>query len=499
MSKADGAVEDSVRLVEQTILDVSVGLHPGMTTLPHLQTLTIVGPMQPSGVSDTPSRRHILTCTPATAAEETACATEIVTTLARRAFRRPPTSDDIDGLMQMYAVGREGGAFEDGIRTAAQTAIARPEFIFRFERVPESVAAGQSFRVHDLELASRLSYFLWGAGPDDALIAAADKGELTRPGRARAPGQADARRSPRREPVDPLRGAVAAAHRARRGPSRADDLPRLHPQPGPVDAARSGAAVRQHRARGPQHRRPAHGRLHLRDETLARHYGIPNVAGPQFRRVTLTDPNRFGLTGRGAILTMTSLANRTSPVARGKYVLEVLLGAPPPLPPANVPPLTETVNNERVLTVRERMEEHRKNPTCAGCHKIMDPIGLALENFDAIGRWRANDGGMPVDPRGEMYDGRDARWSGRACARRWSSHADAFRAGFAENLLSYALGRVLDTATCRRCAPSRARARATRTASRRSCWRSSRAAPFQMRTLASETETPSARDAKGVS
>ena len=160
-------------------MDVSVGLHPGMTTLPHLQTLTIVGPMKPSGVSDTPSRRQILTCTPATAAEERPARPRSSPRLARRAFRRPPTSEDIDGLMQMYTVGREDGAFEDGIRTAVQTIIARPEFIFRFERVPESVAAGQNYRMHDLELASRLSYFLWGAGPDDELIAAADKGELT--------------------------------------------------------------------------------------------------------------------------------------------------------------------------------------------------------------------------------------------------------------------------------------------------------------------------------
>ena len=444
VAKADGAVEDSVRLVEQTILDVSVGLHPGMTTLPHLQTLTIVGPMQPSGVSDTPSRRHILSCTPATSAQETACATEIVTTLARRAFRRPPTKDDVDGLMQMYALGREHGGFEDGIRTAAQSAIARPEFIFRFERVPEGVSAGQNFRVHDLELASRLSYFLWGAGPDDALIAAADKGELKTP--------AGLERQVKRMLAD-RRAESLSTHFAAQW-LRLTGLADVHPEPTIFPDFTRNLAQSMRREVELLFDSIVREDRSIVDlltadytyvnETLARHYGIPNVAGPQFRKVALTDPNRFGLTGRGAILTMTSLANRTSPVARGKYVLEVLLGAPPPLPPANVPPLAETVNNERVRTVRERIEDHRKSPTCAGCHKIMDPIGLALENFDATGRWRANDGGMAVNPRGEMYDGRalDGPVSLRQALL---GHGDAFRAGFSESLLSYALGRILDT------------------------------------------------------
>jgi Protein of unknown function (DUF1588)/Protein of unknown function (DUF1592)/Protein of unknown function (DUF1585) len=231
------------------------------------------------------------------------------------------------------------------------------------------------------------------------------------------------------------------------------------------------------------------------DEVLAKHYGIPNIAGPRFRRVQLTDPNRFGLLGRGAILTMTSLANRTSPVARGKYVLEVLFAAPPPRPPAAVPPFPETVNNEAVLTVRERMEAHRSNPTCSGCHKIMDPIGLTLENFDAIGRWRVNDGPTRVDPKGELYDGR-ALEGPISLREALLSHADAFRGGFAENLLSYALGRMLDE---RDMPTARAIARqAEKENDRLSAYVRAvvGSAAFQTRTLADDTDTQ-ARDGKG--
>jgi hypothetical protein len=488
VTKADGAVEDSVRLVEQTILDVSVGLHPGMTTLPHLQTLTIVGPAAAHGVSDTPSRRHVLTCRPKTPADEPACATEIVTTLARRAFRRPPTAGDLDALMEMYRLGRAEGTFEDGIRIAAQTALARPEFIFRFERVPDGATAGQPYRLRDLELASRLSYFLWGAGPDDGLIAAAARGELKTPDGL----ERQVRRMLADRRADSLSTEFAAQW------LRLTALADAHPEPTIFpDFTRNLAqsmrrevelffdsVVREDRSI-----------LDLLtasdtfvDETLARHYGLPDVAGPRFRRVTLTDPNRFGLVGRGAILTATSLANRTSPVARGKYVLEVLLGAPPPLPPANVPPLAETVNNAHVRTVRERIEDHRKSPTCAGCHRIMDPIGLALENFDATGRWRANDGGLPVDARGELYDGQPL--DGPASLRRaLVSHAEAFRAGFAEHLLAYALGRVLDVTDM---PAARAVARSgARGGDRFSAYVMAivTSGPFQMRTVAPATDT----------
>jgi len=496
VAKADGPVEDSVRLVEQTILDVSVGLHPGMTTLPHLQTLTIVGPTEAAGVSDTPSRTRILTCRPKDASQEAACARNIVTTLARRAFRRPPTDDDIATLMQLYALGREEGTFEAGIRTAVQATIARPEFIFRFERVPDGLTAGQHYQINDLELAARLSYFLWGSGPDDALIEIASQGQLRT--------SAVLEKQVRRMLADP-RAESLSTHFAAQW-LRLTGLAEVHPEPTIFPDFTRNLAHSMRREVELLFDSIVREDRSLLDlitadytfvnEELAKHYGLPNVAGPHFRRVPLTDPNRFGLLGRGAVLTQTSLANRTSPVARGKYVLEVLLGAPPPLPPPNVPPLAETVNNEAVLPVRERMEQHRKNATCAGCHKIMDPIGLALENFDATGRWRKNDGHVPVDPRGEMYDGRplDGPVSLRAAI---VGHADAFRSGFSESLLSYALGRVLDHTDM---PTARAITRqATRERDRFSAFVMAvvTSGPFQMRTLAPDTDTIAAREDKG--
>ncbi len=488
VAKADGTVEDSVRLVEQTIMDVSVGVHTGMSTLPHLMTMTVVGPMNAAGVSDTPSRRHILTCTPKTAAEERPCATSIATTLAKRAFRRPPAADDIDTLMRMYDVGREHGTFEDGVRTIVQGAITRPEFIFRFERVPETVVSGQHYRLGGFELASRLSYFLWGSSPDDALLEAAAAGQLETP--------AGLSRQVTRMLAD-RRAESLSTHFAAQW-LRLTGLGDVHPEPTIFPDFTKDLATSMRREVEllfdtiVREDRPITDLLTANytfvNEVLARHYGIPNIAGPTFRRVTLTDPNRFGLLGRGAILTQTSLANRTSPVARGKYVLEVLMGAPPPLPPPNVPPLAEQVNNEAMLTVRERMEAHRKNATCAACHKIMDPIGLALENFDATGKWRTKDGHHTVDPRGDMYDGRTLE--GPASLRdALVSHADAFRSGFSENLLAYALGRVLDftdMSTARAVMRQGGRERDKFSAYVMAVVTSG---PFQMRTLASTTET----------
>ncbi|MGE0040324.1 MAG: DUF1592 domain-containing protein [Vicinamibacterales bacterium] len=488
VTKADGAVEDSVRLVEQTIMDVSVGLHPGMTTLPHLQTLTVVGPTNVSGVSETPSRDRILTCRPASAAEEPACARRIVDDLVRRAFRRPATPDDVKTLMEMYEVGRQEGGFEAGIRTVVQATIARPEFIFRFERVPEGTRPGETYRLDGLELASRLSFFLWGSAPDDALLAAAAGGELGT--------GAGLERQVRRMLADPRAGSLSTDFAAQW--LRLTGLAEVHPEPTIFPDFTKNLATSMRREvellfdSVVREDRPITDLLTADytfvDEVLAKHYGIPNVSGPRFRRVQLDDPNRFGLLGRGAILTQTSLANRTSPVARGKYVLEVLFGAPAPLPPPGVPPLKETVNNEKVLSVRERMEAHRANPACAGCHKIMDPIGLALENFDATGRWRTTDGGNPIDPSGQLFDGTPV--SGPASVRgALVANAGAFIDGFTERLLSYGLGRVLvpeDMPTVR--AITR---QASRAGNRFSAFVMGvvTSAPFEMRTLAPETDT----------
>lgn len=496
VEKADGTVEDSVRLVEQTLMDVSVGLHPGMTTLPHLQTLTVVGPTRRDGLSETPSRNSILVCRPSDASHEEACAKRIINTLGRRAFRRPLNREDVDTLFEMYKLGREEGSFESGIRTVVQSIIARPEFVFRFERVPEAVEAGQNYRIQGLELASRLSFFLWGSGPDDQLIEAASQGQLD--------NAIGLERQVKRMIADRRSESLSTQFAAQW--LRLTGLADMHPEPTIFpDFTRNLAQSmrREVELLFDSIMREDHSVLDLLtadytfvDEGLARHYGIPNVAGPRFRRVQLTDPNRFGLLGRGAILTMTSLANRTSPVARGKYVLEVLLATPPPQPPANVPTLKEAVNNEAVATVRGRMEEHRKNPACASCHKMMDPIGLALENFDATGRWRANDGSTRIDPAGQLYDGQtlDGPVSLRQALLKYT---DAFRAGFSESLLSYALGRVLDyrdMPTARLVARDGARANDRLSAFILAVVKSP---AFQMRTLPSQTDN-AARDNKGA-
>ena len=468
-------------------MDVSVGLHPGMTTLPHLQTLTVVGPTNISGVSDTPSRQRILTCRPTDAAAEDACAERIIRSLVRQAFRRPPTADDVATMMEMYKVGREEGSFESGIRTVVQATLARPEFVFRFERVPEGVAPGEAYRITDVALASRLSFFLWGTVPDDELLEIAARRELSKP--------AVLEQQVTRMLADSRAASLSTDFAAQW--LRLTGLSEVHPEPTIFpDFTRNLAqsmrrevellfdsVVREDRALSDL----LTADYTFVNETLARHYGMPQIAGPRFRRVQIADPNRHGLLGRGAILTMTSLANRTSPVARGKYVLEVLFGAPPPLPPANVPPLMETVNNEAVLTVRERIEQHRRSPQCAGCHRIMDPIGLTLENFDATGRWRVNDGGARIDASSELYDGR--KLDGPASLRQaLVTYADAFHGGFSENLLSYALGRVLDD---RDLATARSVARYARQHDNRfSAFVMGvvRSTPFQMRTLSSDTD-----------
>jgi hypothetical protein len=443
VTKADGPVEDQYRLVEQTIMDVSVGLHPGMTTLPHLQTLTVVGPLQVTGISETPSRKKIFTCHPAKASEEGACATSIITNLATRAFRRPSTPEDMESLLEMYRAGRAEGSFDAGIRTSAQAIIAKPEFVFRFEQVPTSVRPGESYRITNLELASRLSYFLWSTAPDDQLIEIASQGQLHDP--------AVLDRQVKRMLADPKSKTLATNFAAQW--LRLTGLEEIHPEPTIFPNYTRNLAQSMKRETELLFDSIVHEDRNVLDlmtadytfvdEILAKHYGIPNVSGNNFRRVQLADANRYGLLGKGAILTLTSLANRTSPVARGKYVMEVLIGSAPPPPPPVVPPLKESVNNEKVLSVRERMEEHRKVQPCNGCHKMMDPIGLTLENFDAIGKWRANDGGQPVDTVAEMYDG--SKLDGPVSLHKAVlSHSDAFITNFTSNLLAYAVGRILD-------------------------------------------------------
>ena len=443
VSKFDGAVEDQYWLIEQTLMDVSIAQRPGITALPHLQSVFITGPMNVTGVTETPSRRRIFTCHPTADGEEEACAAEIISRLVRQAFRRPVVAEDLEEIMVQYYVGHENGGFEGGIRTALQAILANPEFVFRFELVPAGVAPGESFALSDLELASRLSYFLWSSGPDDQLITLASQGKLK--------DSAVLDQQVKRMLADP-RSETLATNFAGQW-LRLRGIAEVLPEAGlfPNYTKNLGESMRREvELLFDSIVREDRSVLELLsadytfvDEALARHYGIPNVLGSRFRRVPLSDPNRFGLLGKAGVLTMTSLANRTSPVARGKYVLEVLIGTPPPNPPEVVPPLAEAVDNQKVLSVRERMEQHRANPACSACHQLMDPIGLALENFGPTGAWRINDSGYRIDPSAEMYDGTELE--GPVGLRgAILNRSEAFVGTFTENLLAYSLGRVLD-------------------------------------------------------
>ena len=444
--KADGPIEDEYRMVEQSLVDVSVGTVPGMTTLPHLHELSITGPAKVEGISETAARRRILTCKPVTARDEIPCAKQILAPLARQAYRRPVTDNDLEPLLGFYQSGRNEGDFDAGIRTALQAILANPEFVFRFERTPAGVAPGANYRIGELELASRLSFFLWSGPPDEALIAAAAQGRLRDP--------AVLEKQVRRMLADPRSASLATTFAGQWLHLQNLKIanPDLFEFPD-FDRTLANSMRRETELMFENIMREDRSVLELLtadytfvDERLAKHYGVPNVMGSRFRRVSVTDPNRYGVLGHGGILTLTSTALRTSPVQRGKYVMEVLLGVPPPPPPPNVPALPEnadlrTGHVAKPLSVRERLEEHRKNPTCAGCHQLMDPIGFALENFDAVGVWRTNDSGFKIDPSGKMFDG--AKLSGPVSLRQAVlNHSDAFLGTFTENLLAYGLGRV---------------------------------------------------------
>ena len=415
---------------------------------PYVESLTIAGPYESSGArpaAGTPSRERVFTCRPARggAAEEAACAREILAAVARRAYRRPVTGADVDRLLAFYERGRAAGGFDAGVEMALRRLLVSPEFLFRVERDPEGAAAGESYRVSDLELASRLSFFLWSSIPDDELLAAAERGDLGDPELFEAQVErmlAD----PRSEAlVDNFAGQWLTLRNAAAVQPDEDEFPDF------------GEALRQAFRRETELLfasvlREDRSTLDLLDadytfvnERLARHYGIPNVRGSHFRRVALADEARGGLLGHGSILTVTSYANRTSPVNRGKWILENVLGTPPPPPPPDVPDL-ETADGGQALSMREAMEQHRANPVCASCHRLMDPLGLSLENFDAVGRWRGRgEARGPIDASGELPDGTpfDGPAGLKAALLR---HPDRFVTTVTEKLLTYALGRGLE-------------------------------------------------------
>jgi len=444
ISNFDGPLEDEYRMVEQSLVDVSAGTIPGVSTLPHLHELSITGPVKVDGLSETPARKKIFSCRPAAGQDEVPCAKKIISALARQAYRRPVTDNDIEGLLGFFQQGRnEEGDFEAGIRTAIQALIASPAFVFRFEQAPSNVAPGSNYRVSDLELASRLSYFLWSSAPDDPLVALASQNKLHEPAILEKQVKrmlADARSKSLTETF---------AYQWLHLQNLKEWSPDLFLFPD-FDRTLSQSAVKETELLFDSVMREDRNITDLLtanytfvNERLAKHYGIPNIMGERFRRVTLTDPNRFGLLGDASILMLTSYANRTSPVQRGKYVLEVLLGSAPPAPPKDVPPFKEVGLNDKPVSVRERLEEHRKNPACSSCHAMMDPIGFALENYDAVGLWRTNDGPFKIDATGKMFDG--AKLDGPVSLRQAIlGHSDAFIGAFTESMMAYGLGRVID-------------------------------------------------------
>ena len=442
--EADARIE---RFLKPHYITGVVGEPSQMIYQPFVDRVTIAGPFAGQGPGDTPSRRAILTCQPASAAHETACAREILSPLARRAFRRPVAEADLESLLPIYHAGREeGGGFEAGIETAIRRLLVSPEFLFRIERDPANVAPNTNYRISDLELASRLSFFLWSSVPDDELLDVAERGELHESAVLEQHVHrmlADARSS---ELVRNFAGQWLQL----RNLDAVDMDWALFPNFD--DAVRLGfrketelfveSILREDRSA-----------LELLtadytfvNERLARHYAIPNVYGDQFRRVKIPDPHRRGILGHGSVLTVTSRPNRTSPVLRGKWILINILGTPPPDPPADVPALEEDAvgNHSKADSVRERLSQHRRNPVCAGCHAVIDPPGFALENFDAVGRWRdLDDSFRPIDASGALSDGTE--FDGVVSFRNaLLKQPDRFVMTLTEKLLTYALGRGLE-------------------------------------------------------
>lgn len=451
---ADGPVEDAVQPFRFTLLDLNQATLSGLTTLPHVHELIIGGPVTVTGISDTPARRRVFSCKPANETEELPCARQILGRLATQAWRRPVKPEELDQLMQFHALGAGESGFEGGIGVALQAILSSPHFIYRFEHVPEKVAqtvasnparAPRAHQISDLELASRLSYFLWSSAPDQTLLDLAAKGQLHRKSVLRA--------QVRRMLQDPRSISLAETFASQW--LRLQGLKAIQPDGYlyPNYDKGLGEAMRQEtvllfdsivREDQPVVRL-LDANYTFVNEPLAALYGIPNVLGNRFRRVELTDENRFGLLGHASILALTSASNRTSPVMRGKYVMQTFLGVAPPPPPPDVPLLEEAKKahgEDQIETLRTRLEEHRNNPTCAGCHKYIDPIGFALENFDPIGAWRKFESAQPIDAMGQLYDGTPL--DGPAALRKaLVKHSDDFLNGFAESLFAYGMGRVL--------------------------------------------------------
>ena len=409
-----------------------------------LTSVAIAGPFNVVGVGESASRRKIFVCKPSAHGEEDACASTILSALARRAYRRPVNSADLTPLMALYKTGKREGGFENGIEMALRGVLVSPNFLFRVEQDVPATAAGGVHRISDFELASRLSFFLWSSIPDDELLKLADQGKLKDPAilSAQVSRMLQDRRS--QALVSNFAGQWLFLRNLTQVRPDQDAFPKFDTNLRQAFERETelffNAILRENR--------PVTDLLSANftylNQRLAEHYGVPGIYGSQFRRVTLPDGTRGGLLGQGSILTVTSYPNRTSVVQRGKWVLENLLGAAPPPPPPDIPALPEHPKDGKQLTMRQQMEQHRANPTCASCHARMDPIGFSLENYDGIGAWRTKDSGNKIDASGKMPDG--TVFEGPAGLRKLllTSHRDEFIETFTEKLMTYALGRGIE-------------------------------------------------------
>ena len=444
IKRTAAGVDDLVQRFDATTADLQTGVQFGYTTVPHLSGVEILGPYNVAGPGDTPSRARIFVCSPSSA-DELPCARKIIATLARRAYRRPVTDADVAPLLTFYRAGRESGGFDRGIEMALRRILADPNFVFRFERDPANIPPGTAYRISDLELASRLSFFLWSSIPDEELLKTAERGKLADP----VVLQQQVRRMLRDSRSHSLIGNFAGQWLFLR--ELRNRNPDLLVYPDFDDNLRQDfqretellfeSVVREDRSVFDL----MNASYTFLNERLARHYGVPNIYGSDFRRVPIQNEARRGLLGQGSILTVTSAPNRTSPVTRGAWILENLLGSPPPSPPPNVPPFPEAKTGqgvtEEAASVRDKMTLHRKNQPCLGCHQIMDPIGLALENFDGVGRWRTSESGVKINASGRLVDG--TRIDGAESLRQaLLGYPDAFVQTLTEKLLMYAVGRT---------------------------------------------------------
>jgi hypothetical protein len=411
-----------------------------------ISSLLVGGPYGGRVSPDSPGRRRLFVCQPASpASNETACATKILSTLARRAYRRPPTNDDIQTLVGFYRAARAQRDFDAGIRAGIERVLVSPDFLFRIATEPVGAAPGTAYALPDIELASRLSFFLWSSIPDDELLDTATRGKLHEP--AVLDRQVRRMLSDKRARTALVKNFFEEWLQTRNVWLLTPDLNQKFPW---FDDNLRVAFVKEMELFFDAQLKEDRSVVDLLtsdqtflNEQLARHYGISGVYGSHFRPVTLTDENRFGLLGKAAVLSVTSYSTRTAPTIRGKYLLENILAAPPPAPPPNIPALEETSKDGKPRSVREMLEVHRKNPVCASCHARMDPLGLSLENFDALGQWRTTDAGTPINASGVLLDG--TKVDGPAALRRaLVAQKEQFVRTVTDKLLTYAIGRGLE-------------------------------------------------------